>query len=111
MPNKTETVLLELFATTKSSLPSPLRSAVAGKSGDEPAGMSVRLKNNEAVDIVIGKKTALERPPPGLGLSTVTEAVLAVAMSDARMLTVNCELLTNVVARAPPFQFTEAPET
>ena len=33
------------------------------------------------------------------------------AMSDTRMLAVNCELLTNVVARALPFQFTTDPET
>ena len=52
-----------------------------------------------------------QRPPPGLGLSTVTEAVLAMAMSDTRMLTVNRELLTNVVTRALPFQFTTDPET
>src|SRR5438552_6092145 len=106
MPSRTETVLLESFATAKSSLPSPLRSAVAGYCGDEPAGMSVRLKKNEAVDIVIGKKTALERPPPGLGFTTVIEAVLAVAMSDARMLAVNWEPLTKVVARGLPFLFT-----
>src|SRR5439155_23111953 len=40
-----------------------------------------------------------------------TEAVLAMAMSEARMLAVNCESLTKVVARGLPFQFTSAPET
>jgi hypothetical protein len=50
-------------------------------------------------------------PPPGVGLTTVTEAVLAVAMSEARILAVNCELFTKVVARALPFQFTTDPVT
>src|SRR4030095_14014808 len=61
--------------------------------------------------MVIGKKTTFEVPPPGLGLNTVTEAVLAVAMSEAKMLAVNCELLTKVVVRSLPFQFTTEPGT
>src|SRR5205809_3453782 len=65
----------------------------------------------EKLASVIGKNSTLDVPPPGLGFTTVTEAVLAMAMSDTRMLTVNCELLTNVVARALPFQFTTDPET
>ena len=60
---------------------------------------------------MIKKNTTFEVPPLGLGLTTVTEAVLAVAMSEARIVVVNCEVDTNVVTRAPPFQFTEAPET
>jgi hypothetical protein len=47
----------------------------------------------------------------GLGLATVTEAVEAVAMSDARMAAVSLELLTKVVARGLPFQFTTEPAT
>jgi len=65
----------------------------------------------EELASVIGKNSTLEVPPPGLGLTTVTEAVLAVAMSEARMLTVNCELVTKVVVRALPFQFTTDPDT
>src|SRR5438093_13323585 len=65
----------------------------------------------EELASVIGKNSTLDVPPPGLGFTTVTEAVLAMAMSDTRMLTVNCELLTNVVARALPFQFATDPET
>ena len=41
----------------------------------------------------------------------MTEAVLAMAMSDARIVEVNWELLTKVVARELPFQFTTDPET
>jgi hypothetical protein len=61
--------------------------------------------------VLIGKNTILDEPPPGMGLTTVTEAVEAVAMSDARIVTVSCELLTKFVARGLPFQFTIEPET
>ena len=60
---------------------------------------------------MIGKNTTLDVPPPGLGLTTVTEAVPAVAISETKMLAANCELLTNVVARALPFQLTTDPDT
>ena len=53
----------------------------------------------------------MDEPPPGVGFTTVTEAVLALAISEARIVVVNCEVETNVVARALPSQFTEAPET
>src|SRR5450432_3831976 len=41
----------------------------------------------------------------------MTDAVLALAMSEARTIVVNCEVETNVVARALPFHFTIDPET
>jgi hypothetical protein len=63
------------------------------------------------VELVIGKKTVFDRPPPGPGLETVTEAVPAVAMSEAATATVNCEPLTKVVGLELPFQFTTEPET
>jgi hypothetical protein len=65
----------------------------------------------EEVGTVIGKNTTLEVPPPGLGLTTVIEPVLAVAMSKAVMTAVNCEPFTKVVVRALQFQFTTEPET
>ena len=49
------------------------------------------------------KVIALEVPPPGALLCTVTLAVPAVAMSAALMLAVNWVLDTYVVARADPF--------
>jgi hypothetical protein len=58
------------------------------------------------VALVIGKKTTLEVPPPGLGLTTVTEAVLAVATKDEGTDAVNCELLTKVGASAVPPKLT-----
>ena len=57
------------------------------------------------------KNTTFEVPPPGAGLTTVTEAVAAVAMSELRMDAVTCEPLTNVVVRGLPFQFTVEPDT
>src|SRR5438445_6559547 len=47
-----------------------------------------------------------EVPPPGAGLTTVTLAVPAAAMSVAGIVAVSCVGETNVVARAAPFQFT-----
>src|SRR6184192_507665 len=111
LPNNTLTVLLTLFATARSSLLSPLKSPVTTESGPGPTLKSDLLSTIDEVGSVIGKNTVLEAPPRGLGLTTVTEAVLAVAMSEARILANNCELLTKLVARALPFQFTTDPET
>src|SRR5271169_5922662 len=105
-------LLLLALATAKSSLPSPLKSPTAAESGPEPAGNAdVALSATEEVGLVISKKIALEVPPPGVGLKTVTEAVLNLATSLARMAAVSFELLTKVVARAPPFHFTVEPDT
>jgi hypothetical protein len=52
-----------------------------------------------------------EIPPPGLGFRTVTEAVPAVAMSEAKIVAVSCAARTKVVVLTPPFQFTTEPET
>jgi len=58
------------------------------------------------------KVIALEVPPPGALLNTVTLAVPTVAMSAALMLAVNWVLDTYVVARSDPFQRTvDAPST
>src|SRR5579863_3699642 len=50
----------------------------------------------------------LAPPTGGFGLNTVTEAVPTVAISAAVMVAVNCEALTNVVVRLPPFHCTTA---
>ena len=60
---------------------------------------------------MIRRKAGFEVPPPGVGLTTVTEAVPALAMSVARMGAVSREPLTKVVVRGLPFHFTTAPET
>ena len=55
--------------------------------------------------------SALEVPPPGAGVFTVTLAVPALATSEARMEAVNCVGLTKFVVRTAPFQRTLEPLT
>ena len=50
-------------------------------------------------------------PPPGVGLKTVTEAVPAAAISEARIAAVNCVADPYVVVRFDPFQRTTEPFT
>src|SRR5271157_44730 len=97
--------------TTRSSLPSPLKSPVARLIGPAAVGKVVPLNPTEGLDEVTLKRTPLDVPPPGPGLTTVTAAVLAAAISEARIFAVSCEPLTKVVVRALPFQFTTEPET
>jgi hypothetical protein len=53
--------------------------------------------------LVIVKVNALEVPPPGVGVETVTVAVPAAAMSAAVMAACKLVLETNVVVRGLPF--------
>src|SRR5215831_3181827 len=104
-----------------SGLPSPLKSAVMEGSPPGPviAGPSTSGSAEQstvhpviAIGAATGKLIALDvKPEPPFGLTTVTAAVPAEAMSEARMSAVNCELVTNVVARELLFQFTTAPGT
>lgn len=57
----------------------------------------------------IEKYAGPDLPPPGAGLVTVIVAVPCAAMSAAVIAAVNLALLTNVVVRALPFQFTTDP--
>src|SRR5262245_26349272 len=52
------------------------------------------------------KVWALEIPPPGAGLNTVTWAVPGAATSEARIFAVNCVGETKLVTRSAPFQRT-----
>ena len=63
------------------------------------------------VALVTARKIGLDLPPPGVGFFTVTTAVRATATSVLEMLAVSCELVTNVVVFALPFQFTVDPVT
>jgi hypothetical protein len=58
---------------------------------------------------LIVKVLALDVPPPGVGLNTITEAVPAVAMSAVVIAAVNCVEVTNDVIRSAPFHFTTEP--
>src|SRR2546422_830990 len=55
--------------------------------------------------------TALDVPPPGGGLNTVTRAVPAVTRSVAGITAVSCVAETYVVARSAPSPRTPAPAT
>src|SRR6266404_29508 len=57
------------------------------------------------------KVCAAEVPPPGAGVTTVTEAVPVAARSAAGIAAVSCVALTKVVVRAAPFHWTVAPFT
>ena len=59
----------------------------------------------------IVKDCALEFPPPGLGLSTVTLAVPTEAISLAGIEAVSFVALLKVVGRSDPFHWTVEPET
>ena len=58
------------------------------------------------IELIVNIAGGEDVPPPGAGLETVTAAVLAVAMSLARMAAVSDVGLPKVVTRALPFQFT-----
>jgi hypothetical protein len=60
---------------------------------------------------VIAKDTALEIPPPGPGLVTVTLAAPGSLISPALMAAVSWDALTNVVLRLAPAKRTVAPAT
>src|ERR1039458_2480091 len=92
----------------KSSLPSPFSAAMQSEGVEDPPAKYITGGRNEtdALATAIEKNWGLETPPPGLGLTTVTEAVDAVAMSDAGTVAVSWVTLINVVANGEPFQFT-----
>jgi hypothetical protein len=50
-------------------------------------------------------------PPPGVGEKTVTDTEPGAARSAAVIAACSCEPLTNVVARADPFQRTDEDDT
>lgn len=56
--------------------------------------------------LLMVKVTALEVPPPGVGLTTVMSAVPAVATFPTGTVAVSCVDETKVVAKAEPFQLT-----
>ena len=111
MPSRMETVLSALFVTARLNFPPPVRSATATANGAAPAARSKRVSDTEVVGLVMGKKTGLDVPPPGVGFKTVIAAVAAAAMSDAPIAAVSSELLTNVVGLGLPFQVTIELET
>src|SRR5688572_5092019 len=73
----------------------------------EPATASFgEMELNAGAGLSIVNVCAVDVPPPGVGVKTVTDAVPAVAMSAAEIDASTCVLLTKVVERALPFQCT-----
>src|SRR5438552_16680242 len=61
------------------------------------------------VEVIVTLR-ALEVPPPGAGLTTVTGAVPAAAMSLAGMAAVSAVTLTKAVGHAEPVHWTTEPD-
>src|SRR2546427_175709 len=67
-------------------------------------GGEIELSVGLGFGAVIVNVCAVDAPPPGVGLNTVTGTVPAAATSAAVSCAVSCVLLPNVVLRALPFQ-------
>jgi hypothetical protein len=93
--HRTTDPLMKFVPVAVSVNPAPPATALLG---DSALSVGARL--------LIVNVWALEVPPPGAGLNTVTDAVPAEAMSAAVICAVSCVLLPNVVARALPFHCT-----
>src|SRR5207248_7104469 len=61
LPSRTETLLLEKFATARSRRPSPLRSAVTRDSGFAPTGYDVPAVN-AAVQVAASQMSSVPLP-------------------------------------------------
>src|SRR2546421_285290 len=78
-------------------------SVTAAFPADVPVGDSVASAGDGLLTLNVW---AAEVPPPGAGVTTVTDAVAAAARSEAGIAAVSCVALTKVVVRAAPFQRT-----
>ena len=61
--------------------------------------------------LMVNVRAAFDVPPPGVGLTTVTDAVPAVKTSVAGTVAVNCVALTKIVVSGVPFHCTTDPFT
>src|SRR5215469_8631576 len=104
------TLIAVLPPTARSSLPSPLKSPTATDAGSLSVRNDGAITAAKVVERVTSKKTVFEAAP-AMGLTTATEAVPALATSEAKIVAVSRDLLTNVVARALLFHFTTDPDT
>src|SRR2546423_5097649 len=90
----------------------------------KPVPVTVSVKAGLPADVLVGDRAArggaelltvnvwaAEVPPPGAGVTTVTDAVVAAARSVAGIAAVSWVALTNVVVRVAPFQLTVLPVT
>jgi hypothetical protein len=105
-------VRLDPFHWTTEPVMNPLPLMVSVKA-EPPAmvdeGLRPIVVGTGLSGLLIVKVWALEVPPPGAGLNTVTWAVPADAMSTADIAAVNWIVDTNVVVRSDPFHWTTEP--
>jgi hypothetical protein len=76
------------------------------KAGSPAVALAGEIAVSVGSGLLIVNVSAFEAPPPGVGVTTVTEAVAALVMSAAPIDAASWVALTNVVVRALPFQFT-----
>src|SRR5207237_45177 len=92
----------------------PMSNPVPVSVSVNPAPPAVALEGDSAVSVgppaLRGRLRAAD-VPPGAGVTTVTDAVVAAARSDAGIAAVSCVTLTKVVVRVAPFQRTLEPVT
>jgi hypothetical protein len=74
--------------------------------GSTATECSAERNPTDVVGVVTVKDAGFDIPPPGAGLVTVTEAVLADAMSESGTVAFSCSKFTNRVLKGVPFQFT-----
>ena len=106
LPWKTVAVLSVWLRTTKSWLPSLLKSAETIPLGAFPAAMLLAVSDTPVLEFATWKKLMLEGPPPGAGATTEMFPVPAdIRLADGIVAVSWCPL-TKVVASGAPFQFT-----
>jgi hypothetical protein len=88
-----------------------LKSATRTFATGDPIACNEEAKATDSVGVVIVNGTALEVPPPGAGLETVTDTVLAETRSEGGTSACTLSTPTNVVLSGAPFQFTTEVET
>jgi hypothetical protein len=71
----------------------------------------VEIAGTGLLSLLMLKACEADGPVVGAGFVTVTLAVPAAVISDARIAAVTCKLLTNVVVRLAPLNWTVAPFT
>src|SRR5919108_337093 len=89
----------------------PLPVAVSVKAAPPAVALVGDTDVSVGMGLLIENVCAAETPPPGTGVTTVTLAVPAAAMSAAVMAAVSWVALTTVVVREAPFHCTVLPGT
>src|SRR5690606_7246905 len=106
-------------------LAAPFQRTTEPGTNPEPSTVSVKGPSPAATDAgdrlvtigtgfdggVISNVSPLDKPPPGAGFDTMTDALPIAVTSDAGIAAVNRVDDTNVVGRSAPFQSTVEPDT